>query len=135
MLCFTLYLRAIFQVQAPGGLYLEVRFNRGFLALPVWGLIHGGAYFRNFTAQWLCLIYFNFCSLLVRYLVSLGKSLYGVYKNPQCNWECCFSIILSAQGGRENNGGVTNDDGDQDMETNQAQIDDVGVRIIYVSSL
>ena len=122
LLHFTLYLRAIFQVQAPGGLYLE-------------GLIHGGAYFRNFTAQWLCLIYFNFCSLLVRYLVSLGKSLYGVYKNPQCNWECCFSIILSAQGGRENNGGVTNDDGDQDMETNQAQIDDVGVRIIYVSSL
>ena len=36
LLCFTLYLRAIFQVQAPGGLYLE-------------GLIHGGAYFRNFT--------------------------------------------------------------------------------------
>ena len=105
-----------------GGLYLE-------------GLIYGGAYFRNFTVQWLCLIYFNFCSLLVRYLVPLGKSLYGVYKNPQCNWECCFSIILSAQGGRENDGGVTNDDGDQDMETNQAQIDDVGVRIIYVSSL
>ena len=34
---FTLYLRAIFQVQAPGGLYLEGRFNGGFLALPVWG--------------------------------------------------------------------------------------------------
>ena len=36
--CLTLYLRAIFQVQAPrlGGLYLE-------------GLVHGGAYFRNFT--------------------------------------------------------------------------------------
>ena len=43
-----------------GGLYLEGRFNRGFFALPVWGayiwrglylegLIHGGAYFRNFT--------------------------------------------------------------------------------------
>ena len=79
--------------------------------------------------------YFNFCSLLVRYLVSLGKSLYGVYKNPQCNWECCFSVILSAQGGRANDGGVTDDNGDQDMETNQAQIDDVGVRIIYVSSL
>ena len=31
LLCFTLYLRAIFQVQAPGGLIL------------------GGAYFRNFT--------------------------------------------------------------------------------------
>ena len=36
LLCFTLYLRAIFQVQAPRGLYLEVRFNGGFFALPVW---------------------------------------------------------------------------------------------------
>ena len=55
LLCFNLYLRAIFQVQAPGGLYLEGRFNRGFFALTVWGglylegLIHGAAYFRNFT--------------------------------------------------------------------------------------
>ena len=37
LLCFTLYLRAIFQVQAPGDLHLEERFNRGFFALPVWG--------------------------------------------------------------------------------------------------
>ena len=37
LLCFTVYLRAIFQVQAPGGLYLEGRFNGGFFALPVWG--------------------------------------------------------------------------------------------------
>ena len=35
--CFTLYLRAIFQVQAPGGLYLERRFNGGVFALRVWG--------------------------------------------------------------------------------------------------
>ena len=50
LLCFTLYLRAIFQVQAPGGLYLEGRFKGGFFALPVWGgVIHEGAYFRNFT--------------------------------------------------------------------------------------
>ena len=28
---------AIFQVQVPGGLYLEGRFNRGFFALPDWG--------------------------------------------------------------------------------------------------
>ena len=34
---FTLYLRAIFQVQAPGGLYLEGRLNGGFCALPDWG--------------------------------------------------------------------------------------------------
>ena len=36
LLCFTFYLRAIFQVQAPGGLYLEGRFNAGFFALAVW---------------------------------------------------------------------------------------------------
>ena len=35
--CFTLYLRAIFQVQVSGGIYLEGRFNGGFFALPVWG--------------------------------------------------------------------------------------------------
>ena len=45
-----------FRAQSPpGGLYLEGRFNRGFFALRVWGglylegLLHGGAYFRNFT--------------------------------------------------------------------------------------
>ena len=37
LLCFALYLRAIFLVQAPGGLYLEVRFNGGFFRLPDWG--------------------------------------------------------------------------------------------------
>ena len=44
-----------FRVQAPlGGLYLEGRFIRGFLrydfgGLYLEGLIHGGAYFQNFT--------------------------------------------------------------------------------------
>ena len=37
LLCFTLYLRAIFQEQAPGDLYLEGRVNGGFFALRVWG--------------------------------------------------------------------------------------------------
>ena len=39
LLCFTLYLRAIFQVQALGGLILvlEGQFNGGFFAFPVWG--------------------------------------------------------------------------------------------------
>ena len=37
LICFTLYLRANFQVQAPRGLYLVERFNGGFFALPVWG--------------------------------------------------------------------------------------------------
>ena len=38
-----------FQVQAPGGggLYLEGRFNGGFFALQIWGLILGGAYTRR----------------------------------------------------------------------------------------
>ena len=37
LLCFTLYLREIFQVQGPGSLYLEGRFNGGLFELPVWG--------------------------------------------------------------------------------------------------
>ena len=41
LLCFTLYLRAIFKYKPPrgggGGLYLEGRFNGGFFAVPVWG--------------------------------------------------------------------------------------------------
>ena len=36
-LCYTLYLRAVFQVQPPGGLYVEGRFNGGVFALRVWG--------------------------------------------------------------------------------------------------
>ena len=56
LLCFTLYLRAISKYKSLGVLYLEGRFNEGFVcvtslgALYLEGLIHGGAYFRNFTA-------------------------------------------------------------------------------------
>ena len=46
--CFTLYLRAIFQVQAPGGLYLEGQFNRGFFVLPVWRAYIWRGLFSNF---------------------------------------------------------------------------------------
>ena len=58
--CFTLYFRAILQVQAPGGLYLKGRFNGGFFAFTSYGglylegLIHGGAYFWNFKVISLC---------------------------------------------------------------------------------
>ena len=38
-----------FQVQAPGGLYLEGRFNGGFLRYEFGGLIFRGVYFRNST--------------------------------------------------------------------------------------
>ena len=55
LLCFTLYSRAIFQVQAPGGLIFGGAIQRrgfcvtGLGSLYLEGLIHGGAYFRNFT--------------------------------------------------------------------------------------
>ena len=43
---------------SPGGLYSEERFNGGFISLravgdlQLEGLIHGGAYFRNFAVFW-----------------------------------------------------------------------------------
>ena len=47
LLCFTLYLRAIFQVQAPGGVYLEGRFNGGFFCVTsLGGLYMEGLIFR-----------------------------------------------------------------------------------------
>ena len=56
LLCFSLHLRAIFQVQAPGGLIYGGAIYRGFFVfglggLYLEGLIHGGAYFRNFTVS------------------------------------------------------------------------------------
>ena len=59
LLCFTLHLKAIFQVQAPGSLYLEGRFNGEFFFCVIYmymyleKLIHGGAYFWNFTVPYL----------------------------------------------------------------------------------
>ena len=48
LLCFTLYLRAIFQVQAPGGAYIwRGDLTEGFLRYRFGGLIFGGAYTRR----------------------------------------------------------------------------------------
>ena len=62
LLCFTLYLRAIFLVQVdPGGLIFGEAIQRrvfcvtGLGGLYLEGLIHGGAYFRNFTVFSLCI--------------------------------------------------------------------------------
>ncbi|XP_044184238.1 uncharacterized protein LOC114974603 [Acropora millepora] len=33
--------------------------------------------------------------VLVRFLVSLFKNLYGALRNPHCSWECCLGVILS----------------------------------------
>ena len=54
LLCFTLYLRAIFQVKAPGGLYLEGRLNGGFFALPVWGAYIWRGLFSEFIGIFPC---------------------------------------------------------------------------------
>ena len=48
---FTLYLRAIFKYKPPGTCIRRGDLTEGFLLLryEFGGLIHGGAYFRNFT--------------------------------------------------------------------------------------
>ena len=48
---FYFVLEGNFRVQSPGGggVYLDGRFNGGFLRYEFGGLIFGGAYFRNFT--------------------------------------------------------------------------------------
>ena len=52
LLCFTLYSRAIFQVQAPGGgLCLKGRFNGGFFALPVRGAYTWRGLFSEFYGR------------------------------------------------------------------------------------
>ena len=55
---FTLYSRANFKDKPPRvRLYSEGRFNGGFFCVTIWeglyleGLVHGGAYFRNFTVH------------------------------------------------------------------------------------
>ena len=49
---FALFQGQIPSTSPPGGLYSRGgRFNGGFFALRFWGLIHGGAYFRNSTVR------------------------------------------------------------------------------------
>ena len=50
---FYFVLEGNFRVQSPGGggVYLDGRFNGGFLRYEFGGLIFGGAYFRNFTVN------------------------------------------------------------------------------------
>ena len=55
----------------PGRLYSEGRFNGGFFVLRFWGglylegLIHGGAYFRNFTVACSGKKIYHFCFVLL----------------------------------------------------------------------
>ena len=50
LLCFTLYSRANCKYMPPRGAYIRRGdLTEGFLRYDFWGLIFGGAYFRNFT--------------------------------------------------------------------------------------
>ena len=49
LLCFTLYLRVISKYKPPGAYIRRGDLTEGFLRYEFGGLIHGGAYFRNFT--------------------------------------------------------------------------------------
>ena len=52
LLCFTLYLRAISKYKPLGGAYIwRGDLTEGFLRHEFGGLIHGGAYFGNFTVS------------------------------------------------------------------------------------
>ena len=52
----------------PGGLYLEGRFNGGFLHHQFGGLIFGGAYFWNFT------VFYQTSHFMKQNSISLTKS-------------------------------------------------------------
>ena len=62
LLCFALYLRAISKYNRPGRLIFGGAIQRrvfrvtSFGGLYLEGLIHGGAYFRNFTVYYLTFI-------------------------------------------------------------------------------
>ena len=70
LFCFILSLRTISKCKPPGAYIRTGKVTEGFFALRVWGgiylegPIHGGAYFRNFTAySFLCLISLVFSHL------------------------------------------------------------------------
>ena len=69
LLCFTLYLRAIFQVQAPGGLIFG-----GFFSYQFGGLIHGGAYFQSFMVC-IKLICFISTTKLIAFLLKINSTI------------------------------------------------------------
>ena len=94
-LCFTLYLRAIFQVQSPGDLYLKGRFNRRFFALPVWAShIWRGLYMEGLIFR--ILRYFDAANLISGNFSRYGLLPRFIYISPgrvqKCYFEPFFSI-------------------------------------------
>ena len=93
MLCVTLYLRAIFQVQDPGGLILGGAISRSvFYVTSLGELIHRGANFRNFTvvsawdsnmASFKCAFTRILNEILVNFLVSGTNELGKVWEETE----------------------------------------------------
>ena len=75
-----------FQVQAPGGLYLEGRFKGGFFTLRGWGLIFGGAYtWRGLFSEFLRWRYGMSvapCAILSNFFVA-NSALYSTANDPE----------------------------------------------------
>ena len=67
LLCFTLYLRVIFQVQAPGGAYIwRGDVTEDVLRYPFRGLIFGGTYtWRGLYMEGLIFGILRYCRLLI----------------------------------------------------------------------
>ena len=106
-------------ISPPGGLYSEGRFNRGFFALRFWGLIFGGAYFRNFTVLpsgnyvhhggpslivlcWFFLLVFFHCKILLEtsiLRVKTSKRAWGAVFNMR--GPVTMYIEVGGGGGRE----------------------------------
>ena len=90
-----------FQIQTPGGLYSDARFNRVFFCAPSLGsYIWGGAYSRNFTVYPVDSIIQHFnnwgqvatiCFGTVSEAVS-AASITAVYSNGNCS--CVHKLVL-----------------------------------------
>ena len=70
----------------------------------------------------LSFMYSIYFSISVRFLVSLFKKLYGVFKNPHCSWECCLGVILSTMEAEPNLRVVAGDVASQDVRIGQVRL-------------
>ena len=70
LLCFDFVFEGNFQAQAPWEAYIwRGDLTEGFLRYEFWGLIFGGAYFRNFT------VYSSKCKLYINTHTKMRKLL------------------------------------------------------------
>ena len=83
MLCFTLYLRAIFQAQDPGFLYLEGRSQSVFCVTSLGELIHGGIQIWPHTSSFKSAFTRILNQISVNFLVSASNELGKVWEETE----------------------------------------------------